>query len=85
MLSFSYTITDNQGIHARPAGELAKLVKSLDSKVIIKNGDKTANASKVLAIMSLGGKFGQTVEITVEGGDEAGSLAKVEAFMKENL
>ena len=85
MLSFNYTITDNQGIHARPAGALVKLVKDMDSKVTIKNGDKTANAARSLAIMSLGAKFGQTVKIVVEGGDEAGNLAKIEAFMKENL
>ena len=85
MLTFSYVITDSEGIHARPAGELVKLVKGMDSKVTLTSAGKSANAAKVLAIMSLGAKYGQTVDILVEGGDEAGNLAKLEAFMKENL
>ena len=28
MKEFKYVITDNEGIHARPAGELVKLAKS---------------------------------------------------------
>ncbi len=85
MLTFNYVITDNEGIHARPAGELAKLVKGMDSKVTLVKEGKRANAAKVLAIMSLGAKYGHSIDVWVEGGDEAGNLAKLEAFMKENL
>ena len=36
MLSFSYTIKDEVGIHARPAGLLAKEAKKYESKIVIK-------------------------------------------------
>ena len=35
MKEFKYVITDNEGIHARPAGELVKLAKSFESSVMI--------------------------------------------------
>lgn len=42
MKEFKYVITDNEGIHARPAGELVKLAKSFRvySNVRKKKGKK---------------------------------------------
>jgi len=85
MKSFSYVLTDAEGIHARPAGELVKLVKSLSSTVTIAKEGKSVNAGKILAVMSLGAKQGQEVTFQVEGADEEADAAKLEAFMKENL
>ena len=46
METFQYTITDEIGIHARPAGELAKLAKEFESKITIKTETKQADAAK---------------------------------------
>ena len=34
MKEFKYVVTDNEGIHARPAGELVKLVKGFESNYL---------------------------------------------------
>ena len=47
MKSFNYTITDEVGIHARPAGTLAKKVKEYASTVVIAKGEKSAQAQKL--------------------------------------
>lgn len=85
MKSFEYTITDEVGIHARPAGLLAKKVKEYASKIIITKGEKSAEAQKLMAVMSLGVKKGETVTVTVEGDDEDKAYDEIEAFFKENL
>lgn len=86
MKSFEYTVTDPVGIHARPAGMLAKEVKNYaGSTVSITKGEKTVNALKLMAIMQLGVKQGETVKVTVEGGDEEAVCAAMEAFFKANL
>lgn len=85
MKSFEYTITDEVGIHARPAGLLAKKVKEYASKITITKGEKSAEAQKLMAVMSLGVKKGETVTVTVEGDDEDKAYAEIEAFFKENL
>lgn len=85
MNSFNYIITDELGIHARPAGLLCKLAKSLDSKVTLEKGEKSADATRVIALMGLGVKSGDDIKITIDGGDEEKSAALVEAFFKENL
>ncbi len=86
MKNFTYTITDPVGIHARPAGLLAKAAKAVDSTVTIAKADgKTAAATKLMAVMSLGIKAGETITVFVEGGDEAASAAAMERFFKETL
>ena len=65
MKNFEYTIKDELGIHARPAGMLVKEAKKYQSKITITKEGKTAEASKLMAVMSLGVKCGQTVQIAV--------------------
>ncbi|MCI8330152.1 MAG: HPr family phosphocarrier protein [Oscillibacter sp.] len=85
MKQFTYTITDPVGIHARPAGLLAKAAKALDSTVTITKGEKSAAATKLMAVMGLGVKTGETITFTIEGGDEAASAAAMEQFCKDNM
>lgn len=85
MKSFEYTITDSVGIHARPAGMLSREAKKYKSAIcVIKNG-KSANVLRLMALMGLGVKCGETVTVTIEGEDEATVAPLIEAFFKENL
>ena len=70
MKTFTYTIKDEMGIHARPAGLLVKEVKATGSKITIESGGKSADASKLLAVMGMGVKCGSEVTVLVEGGDK---------------
>ena len=86
MKKFEYTITDPVGIHARPAGLLVKAATALDSTITIeKVGGKSAVATKLMAIMGLGIKQGDTVSVTVEGGSEDANATAMEQFFKDNL
>ena len=86
MKQFQYVITDPVGIHARPAGLLVKAAKALDSTVTVeKVGGKSTVATKLMAVMGLGVKGGDTVTVTVEGGDEEANAQVMEKFFQENL
>lgn len=86
MKKFEYTINDPVGIHARPAGLLAKEAKTLGSTVTIVTADgRSATASKLMALMGLGIKQGDTVSVIIEGGDEEANAAVMEQFFKDNL
>ncbi len=85
MKEFKYVITDEVGIHARPAGLLVKEAKALASKITIEANGKSADASKLMAVMQLGVKKGQEIVIKAEGDDEDSAIAKIEEFMKANL
>lgn len=85
MKTFNYTITDELGIHARPAGMLAKTAKALDSEVTITKGEKSVGASKLMMLMGLGVKQGDTITVTVDGGDEENSYNTMKEFFEKNL
>lgn len=75
MKTSEITIQSPAGMHARPAGELVKLVKSFaPAKVSISNGAKTVSAASILSILSLGLKCGSIAVITVEGTDNEQSI-----------
>lgn len=85
MRTFNYEIKDEIGIHARPAGLLVKEAKNYNSKIVLNVNGKSAEATKLMAIMSLGAKHGQTVEVTVEGEDEETAYEDIKAFFEQNL
>lgn len=85
MKQFSYTIKDELGIHARPAGLLVKKASEFKSTVSVDNGIKKGDAKKIMSLMMMAVKQGQTVTFTVEGEDEGAAASAIEAFMKENL
>ena len=86
MKQFQYIISDPMGLHARPAGLLVKAAKPLNSTITIAKADgKSANCTKLMAVMGLAIKAGNTVTVTVEGGDEEANFQAIEAFFKENL
>ncbi len=86
MKSFEYTITDPVGIHARPAGLLVKEIKNFaGNTVTIVKGEKSVNALKLMALMQMGIKQGDTITVQVEGPSEDSVAAAIEAFLKANL
>lgn len=85
MKEFNYTITDEIGIHARPAGMLAKKAKAFESSVTIAKGQKEAALTKLMAVMALGVKHGDTVTVKAEGADEEAAIAEIKKFFEENL
>lgn len=85
MKTFEYTIKDELGIHARPAGMLAKTAKALDSEISITKGEKTVGAVKLMALMGLGVKCGDTITVTINGGDEDASEKVMKQFFESNL
>lgn len=74
-------LTAPNGMHARPAGELVKLAKSLDGKVTLATAVKSVSATSMLGVLSLGLKSGAEIIVTAEGGDEAANASAVVDFI----
>lgn len=85
MKSFEYVITDSVGIHARPAGMLNKEARKYKSAIVVHKGEKSANVLRLMALMQLGVKCGETVKVTIEGEDEETVAPIIEAFFKANF
>ena len=85
MKQFEYTVTEPVGIHARPAGLLTKEAKKYKSTITLTKDGKSVNVLKLMALMGLGVKCGDTVSVTVEGEDEETAAPAMGAFFKANL
>ena len=71
MVSFNYVIKDEIGIHARPAGMLAKEAKAFESKITLAAKGKEADVTRLMAVMGIGIKCGDEVTVSAEGADDA--------------
>ena len=85
MREFKYVITDPEGIHARPAGDLVKEAKKYESKITLIKDGKSGDCKKIFGLMGLAVKNGNEVTMTFDGTDEDVACEAVEAFMKANL
>lgn len=85
MQEFKYTIKDELGIHARPAGLLVKLATPFKSVITVDTGAKKADAKKIMALMGAGAKKGTVVTCTADGPDEAEAIEALKKFFEENL
>ena len=85
MKTFEYTIKDELGIHARPAGLLVKEAKKFESECTITKDGKTKKLTQLMMLMSLGIKQGDTVTISVDGADEDAAVAALKEFFENNL
>ena len=85
MKSFTYTVQDELGLHARPAGLLVKEAKKYESECTITKDGKTKKLTQLMMLMSLGVKQGETVTVTAEGADEDTAIEGLKAFFEANL
>jgi len=85
MREFEYVITDELGLHARPAGMLVKEAGKFVSAVSIARGEKKVDAKKIFGVMGMAVKCGDTIVITADGEDEDDAIAAMEAFVQANL
>ena len=85
MKEFRYVITDEQGIHARPAGLFVKEAAACECNVTISKEGKEVDAKRILGVMGLGVKKGQEIVQKTDGADEDAAMEKLSAFLKENL
>lgn len=85
MKEVKYIIKDELGIHARPAGQLVKLVSGYESEVKVGRPDKMVDAKRIIGVMGLAMKQGDELTMTFDGPDEEAAAAAAEAFLGENL
>lgn len=82
MNRFEYTIKDENGVHARPAGLIVRRAQEYDFDVEIECKGKKASLKKLLALMGMGIKKGDTVTVTAPKGRD---ISELKEFFEENL
>ncbi|WP_020670722.1 dihydroxyacetone kinase phosphoryl donor subunit DhaM [Amycolatopsis nigrescens] len=79
------TLSNDVGLHARPAALLARSLTGLDAEVTIRLGDSVADAHSVLALMSLGARMGDRIEVRAGGAQAAEAMRVVKELVERNF
>ena len=74
MVKKDVTITNNIGLHARPATFFIQKANSYKSSIWIEKEDRKVNAKSLLGVLSLGIAKGMTVSLIAEGQDESAAI-----------
>ena len=85
MKELTYVIKDEIGIHARPAGNLVKLIKNAKSTVTMECKGKTADAKKIFSLLSLAVKCNDKIRIKIDGEDEEKVYEELNDYLSKNL
>lgn len=85
MKEVKHVIKDELGIHARPAGMLIKVASQYACSILIKKDGQEADAKRILGVMGLGAKKGDTIRLVCDGPGEEEAIKVLEGFLRENL
>ena len=85
-VSGTVTIEDPIGFHARPAGQIVKLVKDSGLEIRMgRQGETLVKASSPLSLMSLKGKQGEVLSVEIDTADQAKAhelIGAIQIFLK---
>lgn len=82
MIERSFTMTDPQGLHARPASALVKVARPFNADIKLV-ADKAVSLKNLMQVLSLGIAAGTTFRVTAEGEDEAAAIEAVAQALKD--
>ncbi len=75
-------LTNEVGLHARPAAVFSKAAAGFSSDVTVAKGADKANAKSIMAVLKLDVKKGDSVTVTAEGDDAEGALEELVALLE---
>ena len=74
MTSKEITVTNDKGLHARPATFFIQRANTFKSSVWVAVADRRANAKSLLGVLSLGVSKGDTITLIADGTDEEDAI-----------
>ena len=78
-------LMNKSGLHARPASIFVQTAKKFQSKIIVKKGDKEADAKSILSVLALGAECGDRITIIVDGDDADDALTALVNLVKSKF
>ena len=85
MVSQKVTVTNEQGMHMRPASLFCQTMTPFSSDVKIVFNGTSFDAKSVMMLMSACIKCGSEIEIQCDGSDEADALKKAVELVEAGL
>ena len=68
-LEKEFTITNKNGMHARPAAQFVKHASQFRCEVLMEKDDEQVNGKSIMGLMMLAAARGEVVKLTTQGED----------------
>lgn len=81
MKQAAFTITNEVGLHARPAAQFVQVTSKFKSAVSVTKDGTRVDGRSIIGVLSLGAKKGATIEVEVDGPDEDEAMAAIAEFL----
>lgn len=85
MMEVKKTLLNKEGLHARPAGALAKTAAEFKCKIELQFNQKKVNAKSSLSLMTLGLTHNSEFTIIAEGDDSEMALKKLSELVDKEF
>ena len=85
MVKREVIITNNIGVHARPATFFIQKANTFKSSIWIEKEERKVNAKSLLGVLSLGIAQGMTISIVADGSDENDAVDGLVDLIKTGL
>jgi len=79
------TITNETGLHARPANQFVQTASQFDSSISIVKGENQVDAKSILGILTLGASKGVEIVLKAEGTDEDMAIQVLSDLVESGL
>jgi phosphotransferase system HPr (HPr) family protein len=81
----SIVVHNKVGLHARPAALFVQAAMAHQSKITVRNGEKSGNAKSIMGILALGVQQNDTITINADGPDEMDALTVLTRLVNDNF
>jgi phosphocarrier protein HPr len=85
MISKEFTITNKNGLHARPAALLIKAAGKFKSEIHISKDGYEVNGKSIMGVMTLAAETGSTIKVVTDGSDETQAMQAIEELIENKF
>jgi phosphocarrier protein HPr len=85
MIERELTVRNKAGIHTRPASMIVRTASKYDAEVFLRRDRYEINAKSVIGVMTLAAEKGATLQLVVDGEDEAEAADALQALFEDGF
>ncbi len=85
MKETTLTVTNETGLHSRPADLFVRTAKLYTSRITVHKGEKSADAKNIIKVILLNVSQNTEVRIQAEGDDAEAAIADLERLIRSDF
>jgi phosphocarrier protein len=80
-----FTITNKQGLHARPAALFVQIAEKYESEITVIKDQEQVNGKSIMGLLMLGAHYQSKILIVIDGADSQPAMSDIERFFDSNI